>query len=94
MNSTLPGPFTAVLADIEKIFPAGTQGDTSGHPVDIVGDMIIVLDSNWQAVWYFDSFQHDAGCPQSGPRQLDINRAAVLGETCVAANRAARRCCC
>ena len=83
VGSTLPGPFTAVIADIEKIFPAGTQGDTSGLPVDIIGDMIIVLDSNWKVVWYFDAFEHDSGCPPSGPCQLDINRPAVLGETCV-----------
>jgi arylsulfate sulfotransferase len=70
--------YTAVIADIEKIFPAGTQGSTSSLPVDIIGDMIVVLDNNWQVVWYFDTFQHD-----SGPPQLDINRPAVLGETCI-----------
>jgi len=53
---TLPNGYTAVLADIEKIFPAGTQGDTSGLPVDVIGVMIIVLDNNWQAVWYWDCF--------------------------------------
>lgn len=74
---TLPNGQTAVLVDVEKIFPAGTQGDTSGLPVDIIGDMIIVLDANWQVAWYFDTFQHD-----SGPPQLNINRPAVLGETC------------
>jgi hypothetical protein len=74
---TLPNGDTAVLADIEEIFPPGTQGDTSGLPVDIVGDMIIVLNADWQVVWYFDAFQHDSGAPQ-----LDINRPAVLGETC------------
>jgi arylsulfate sulfotransferase len=68
----------ALIADIEKIFPAGTQGDTSGLPVDIVGDMIIILNpSTWQATWYWDAFQHDGGAPQ-----LDINRTAVLAETC------------
>jgi arylsulfate sulfotransferase len=85
VNSTLPGPFTAVIADIEKIFPPGTQGNNTGLPVDILGDMIIVLDSNWNVVWYFDAFQHDGGCPvppATGPCQLDINRPAVLGETC------------
>ena len=85
VGSTLPGPFTAVIADIEKIFPPGTQGNTTGLPVDIIGDIIIVLDSNWNVVWYFDAFQHDGGCPVSpatGPCQLDINRPAVLGETC------------
>jgi arylsulfate sulfotransferase len=75
---TLPNGYIAVLCDIEKIFPPGTQGDTSGLPVDILGDMIVVLDAHWQAVWYFDSFEHDGGAPQ-----LDINRPAVLGETCV-----------
>jgi len=76
--STGGSQYIAVIADIEKIFPPGTQGDTSGLPVDIIGDMIIVLNSNWQAVWYFDTFQHDGGAPQ-----LDINRPAVLGETCI-----------
>jgi arylsulfate sulfotransferase len=74
---TLPNGDVAVLVDIEKIFPPGTQGNTSGLPVDIVGDMIVVLNSNWQAIWSFDTFQHD-----SGPPQLDINRAPILGETC------------
>ncbi|MGA2594886.1 MAG: aryl-sulfate sulfotransferase [Bryobacteraceae bacterium] len=76
---TLPNGYTAVLADIEKIFPAGIQGDTSGLPVDVIGDMIVILDDNWQVVWYFDSFQH-AG----GGNQLFLDRPAVLGETCVA----------
>jgi arylsulfate sulfotransferase len=70
----LPNGDVAVLADIERIFPAGTQGDTSGLPVDVAGDMIVVLNTNWQAVWYFDAFEH-----------LDVSRAAVLGETCAAA---------
>jgi len=76
---TLPNGYSAAFANIEKIFPAGTQGDTSGLPVDIIGDMIIVLNQNWQVVWYFDAFEHDGG-----GTQLDINRPAVLGETCTA----------
>ena len=75
----LPNGGVALLADIEEIFPPGTQGDASGLPVDIVGDMIIVLDAGWQVAWYFDAFQHANGRPQ-----LDITRPAVLGETCVA----------
>jgi len=73
----LPNGYTAVLADIEKIFAPGTQGDNTGMPVDIVGDIVIVLDTNWQVVWYFDTFEHDGGAPQ-----LDITRPAVLDETC------------
>ena len=75
---SLPNGYTAVITDIEKIFPAGTQNNTSGLPVDIIGDMFIVLDTNWQVAWYWDSFQHDSGAPQ-----LDINRPAVLGDTCI-----------
>jgi arylsulfate sulfotransferase len=74
----LPNGNIAVLVDIEKVFPPGTQGDTTGLPVDIVGDGIVVLNSAWQVVWFWDSFQHDSGAPQ-----LDINRPAILGETCV-----------
>jgi hypothetical protein len=44
--------------------------------------MILVLDTNWQVVWYFDAFQHDSGAPQ-----LDIMRAAVLNETCAQAEQ-------
>jgi arylsulfate sulfotransferase len=74
---SLPNGYTAAFLSVEKIFPPGTQGDTSGLPVDILGDLIVVLDNNWRAVWYFDAFEHDSGAPQ-----LDINRAAVLGATC------------
>jgi hypothetical protein len=74
---TLPNGDTAALLTVEKIFPAGTQGNTTGLPVDILGDGIVILNSNWQVIWYWDSFEHDGGAPQ-----LNINRAAVLGETC------------
>ena len=67
----LPNGYTAILARVEKLFQSGTQGSTTGQPVDIMGNMTIVLDTNWQAVWYFEDFQH-----------LNINRPAVLGETC------------
>ena len=80
---TLPNGYTAALVDVEEIFPAGTQGSTGGLPVDIVGDAIVVLNQNWQAVWYFNAFDHDGGCPTGGGQcQLNINRAAVLGGTC------------
>jgi hypothetical protein len=63
----------AALASIEEIFPPGTQGDTSGLPVDIIGDMIVVMNSDWRVVWYWDAFQW-----------LNVNQAGVLGETCTA----------
>jgi len=71
---TLPNGYTAVIASIEKIYPPGIQGDTSGLPVDIIGDMIIVLDTNWQPTWYWDSFNSTYG--------LNVSRAAILGEFC------------
>jgi arylsulfate sulfotransferase len=74
---TLPNGDVALFVNIEKILPPGAQGDTSGLPVDVLGDMIVIADSNWQVKWYFDAFQHASGAPQ-----LDINRPATLGETC------------
>lgn len=71
--------YTAVLCDIEKIFPAGTQGDTSGLLVDIRGAMIVVLDSNWQAVWYWDSFDPHGG--GNGYPPLPITRVATMTDT-------------
>jgi hypothetical protein len=77
---TLPNGFTAALVDVEKIFPPGTQGDNSKYPVDIEGDMIVVLDQNWQVFWYWDVFDPASG--GNGYPQLPITRRAILGETC------------
>ena len=62
--------YTAFFAHIEKLYGPGTQNNNSGN-VDILGEMVIVLNSNWQVVWYYDAFQ-----------QLDIHRTAPLNETC------------
>jgi len=77
---TLPNGYLAALLDIERIYPAGTQGDTSGLPVDIIGDMIVVLNANWQVVWYWDSF--DPNNNYQGYPQLPVSQTAPLGETC------------
>ncbi len=60
---------TMVLADVQRIFPAGTQGSTA--PLDIVGTLIVVLDQNFQVLGYWNAFDH--ACTGSGC--LDINRA-------------------
>lgn len=60
---------TVVLGDVEQIL-TDVQGP---GPVDVIGDMIIVLDSDFQVVWTWDAFDH-----------LDTSRRAVMGETCVA----------
>ncbi|HTQ57433.1 MAG TPA: aryl-sulfate sulfotransferase [Bryobacteraceae bacterium] len=77
---SLPNGDTAVIASIEKILPAGTQGDTSGLPVDVVGDMIIVLNSQWQPIWYWDAFDPAGG--GNGYPLMPVSQAAVLNETC------------
>ncbi|HUE00693.1 MAG TPA: aryl-sulfate sulfotransferase [Bryobacteraceae bacterium] len=80
---TLPNGWLAVLVDCEKIFPAGTQpytNDTPGLPVDIIGDMIIVLNANWQVVWYWDVFDPKGG--GAGYPSFPISRGAPLQETC------------
>ena len=65
----LPNGNTMTFGVVERIFPAGTQGSTG--PVDIIGDIIVELDANFQVVWYWNSFDH-----------FDINRRAILNETC------------
>lgn len=56
-----------VLASTERIL-SEVQGP---GPVHIVGDTILVLDSNLQVVWVWDSFDH-----------MDVRRKALLNETC------------
>ena len=56
-----------VLAGSERIL-TGVQG---AGPVDVLGDMILVLDRDLQVQWAWDSFDH-----------LDPSRPAVLAETC------------
>lgn len=63
----LPGGRVAVLGGVEQIL-SDVQGP---GPIDIVGDMIVVLDRDLNVVWSWDTFDH-----------LDIGRKAVLGETC------------
>ena len=47
------------------------QGGTPQVPVDVIGDMIIVLDSNMNLTWSWDAFDY-----------LDINNTAILNEQC------------
>jgi hypothetical protein len=63
----LPDGKYLVLAGSERIL-TDVQGP---GPVDILGDTILVLDSDLQVVWTWDAFDH-----------LDPHRAAILGEAC------------
>ena len=47
------------------------QGGTQQDPVDILGDMILILDHNMQLVWAWDSFAHQ-----------DLSRVATLNDQC------------
>jgi arylsulfate sulfotransferase len=67
----LPNGNYMVLAEYDMIL-TNVQGP---GPVDVIGDVILVLDSNLQVLWSWDSFQH-----------LDTSRQAPLGETCAAGN--------
>lgn len=63
----LPDGNLLVLASVEQIL-TDVQGP---GPVDVIGDMVLILDRDLQVVWTWDTFDH-----------LDPARAAVLGETC------------
>jgi hypothetical protein len=63
----LPDGRTAVITSVERILE-GVQGPLA---VDILGDMIIVLDPDWQVIWVWNAFDH-----------LDVTRRATLDETC------------
>ena len=61
-----------LLLGSRDVVSTSAQGGTPANPVDIVGDMVLVLDHNLQLVWAWDSFAHE-----------DINRAATLpGDIC------------
>lgn len=66
----LSNGYIAVLGS-DEILVTDAQGGTPSSPVDVLGAQVIVLDRNLQLVWSWDAFDH-----------LDINRPAVLGETC------------
>ncbi len=61
------------IALLGQRFIASTsaQGGTPSKPVNIIGDMVLVLNHNLQLVWAWDSFAHE-----------DINRAATDGDVC------------
>jgi len=68
----LPNGHIVTLGFTERLFPPGTQGSTTGLPVDLVGDEIVDLDPNLQVAWAWNAFDH-----------LDTARGALLDEDCV-----------
>ena len=56
-----------VLLGSRDVVSTSAQGGTPTNPVDIIGDMVLVVDHNLQLMWAWDSFAHQ-----------DINRVATL----------------
>ena len=65
---TIGGGRIVALAGVEQIL-TDVQGP---GPVDVLGDMVVVLDSEMQVVWAWDAFDH-----------LDPSRMASLKEHCL-----------
>lgn len=65
----LPNGHTMVIAGIERMMPAGTQG--SKKPVDILGDLVVDLDEQFQVANVWKEYEH-----------LDIRRKSVFDAKC------------
>lgn len=65
----LPNGHTLAIAGLERMMPAGTQG--SKEPVDILGDLVVDLDEDFQVAGVWNSFDH-----------LDINRKSYKDAKC------------
>jgi arylsulfate sulfotransferase len=72
----LPNGYTAVIAHNEALF-TNVQGGTPANPVDIMGDEVLVLNTDWNIVWTWNAFT----CPNCATA-LPVSHAAPLGETC------------
>src|SRR5580704_6429109 len=65
----LPNGHTLVMAGLERMFPDGAQG--SKDPVDVMGDLVIDLDPDFQVAWVWNSFDH-----------MDVTRKSLGDEKC------------
>jgi hypothetical protein len=65
----LPNGHTLAVAGLERMMPTGTQG--SKLPVDVLGDVIVDLDPDFQVAGVWNSFDHE-----------DINRKSLNNSTC------------
>jgi len=78
----LPNGYTAAIAHIERLY-TNAQGGTPQSPVDVLGDEVLVLDTNWKIVWAWNAFDW-----------LPVSRAAILGETVPACSQGKMGGCC
>ncbi len=77
------GDILLIGAEERLIANANQCGTTGGIPntCDVLGDEIIVLNSNMQYKWSWDGFDNGSYTTSQGTFQL-VNDKAVLGETC------------
>jgi hypothetical protein len=59
------------LASLDRSTTVSGQGGSVGSPVDVIGDMVVILDPNFNVVWTWNAFDF-----------LDINQPAILAEQC------------
>jgi hypothetical protein len=73
----IPGPVHAFHHDVQRLADGNTVAlayversvNINGIPTNYVGEMVVVLDQDFQVKWTWDAFDH-----------LDVNRGPVLGE--------------
>jgi arylsulfate sulfotransferase len=65
----LPNGHTLAVAGLERMFPDGAQG--SKDPVDVLGDLVVDLDPDFQVSWVWNSFDH-----------MDVTRKSLGDEKC------------
>ena len=65
----LPNGHVLAIAGLERMMPAGTQG--SKGPVDVLGDIVVELDDQFQVAGMWNNFDH-----------LDINRESLQDAKC------------
>lgn len=65
----LPNGHTLVIAGLERMMPAGTQG--AKNSIDVLGDIVVDLDEEFQVAAVWNSFEH-----------LDINRKSFQDAKC------------
>jgi hypothetical protein len=65
----LPNGHTLIIAGLERMLPPGTQG--SKEEVDILGDLVIDLDEDFQVASCWNSFDH-----------VDLKRASLANAKC------------
>ena len=65
----LPNGHFLAVAGLERMMPAGTQG--SKEPVDVLGDLIVELDEDFQVTSVWNGFDH-----------LDVKRASLGDAKC------------